>query len=232
MNIAQRLAAVRAAVAAACERAGRPRDAVRLVAVSKTHAAEAIREAYAAGQRDFGENYVQELVAKRRALADLPGIRWHFIGHLQSRKARDLAFPQAFVHGLDSLSAIQKLDAAAREAGLRIPVLLQVNVGDETSKSGVAPEAAGDAARALAACGALSWEGLMTIPPAVANSEAARPFFRRLRALRDSLSQDFDRPLPELSMGMSGDFESAILEGATLVRVGTAIFGHRETRPR
>lgn len=226
MSIAANLAAVRTRIAGAAQAAGRDAGSVTLVAVSKLQPAAAIREAYAAGQRDFGENYVQELAEKRAALADLTEIRWHFIGHLQSRKARELADGRIVVHGLDSASALAKLAATAEAAGTAVPVFIQVNIGDEQSKSGLAPEAVPAFAAQVAGTPGLAWRGLMTIPPAVADAEAARPYFRRMRALRDTLSASFDRPLA-LSMGMSGDYEAAISEGADYVRVGTAIFGSR-----
>lgn len=225
MSIGANLAAVRARIAAAARAAQREPAAVTLIAVSKLQPAAAIREAYAAGQRDFGENYVQELAEKRAALADLAGIRWHFIGHLQSRKARELADGRITVHGLDSDSALTKLAATAAAAGTAVPVFIQVNIGDEEGKSGLAPEAVPAFAAQVAATRGLDWRGLMTIPPAV-DAEAARPYFRRMRALRDTLSTSFGRPLA-LSMGMSGDYEAAISEGADHVRVGTAIFGTR-----
>lgn len=226
MSVAANLAAVRARIAKAAEAAGREAAAVTLVAVSKRQPVEAIREAYAAGQRDFGENYVQELAEKRAALADLAGIRWHFIGHLQSRKARELADGTVVVQGLDSASALAKLSEAGAAAGARVPVFVQVNIGDESSKSGLAVDAVEAFAADVAAAPGLDWRGLMTIPPAVGDAAAARPYFRRMRALRDTLSQRFGRPLA-LSMGMSGDFEAAVAEGADLVRVGTAVFGER-----
>jgi pyridoxal phosphate enzyme (YggS family) len=225
MSIAAALAAVRAQIDAAARAAGRDPAAVTLVAVSKTHPPAAIREAYAAGQRDFGENYVQELVAKRTALADLRDIRWHFIGHLQSRKARDVADGAVWVHGLDAAETAAKLGARAHAAGTAVPVLLEVNVGGEETKHGVPPAGAEALARTVAATPGLALCGLMAIPPAL-DAESARPYFRRMRELRDTLSAKLGAPLA-LSMGMSGDFAAAIAEGADFVRVGTAIFGAR-----
>lgn len=225
MSIAANLTAVRGRVAAAARAAQREPAAVTLIAVSKLQPVDAIREAYAAGQRDFGENYVQELAEKRAALIDLPELRWHFIGHLQSRKARELADGRITVHGLDSASALTKLAATAAAANTAVPVFIQVNIGDEESKSGLAPEAVPAFAAQVAGAPGLDWRGLMTIPPAV-DADAARPYFRRMRTLRDTLSASFGRPLA-LSMGMSGDFEAAVNEGADYVRVGTAIFGAR-----
>lgn len=225
MSIAANLAAVRERLAAAARAAGRDPAGVTLVAVSKLQPAAAIREAYAAGQRDFGENYLQELAAKRAALADLADLRWHFIGHLQSRKARELADGRITVHGLDSASALAKLAANAAAANTAVPVFIQVNIGNEASKSGLVPEAVPAFAAQVAAAAGLDWRGLMTIPPA-ADAAAVRPYFRRMRTLRDTLSASFGRPLA-LSMGMSGDYETAISEGADYVRVGTAVFGAR-----
>jgi PLP dependent protein len=234
MSIGENLFAIRTRIAQAESAAARAPGQVVLVAVSKFQSLSAIREAYAAGQRDFGENYVPDLVEKRVALADLADIRWHFIGHLQSRKAKDLVIPNThgpnthlLVHGLDSRSAVQRLDAAAREAGQRLPVLLQINIGGETSKSGVSAAEAAALGQTLVDAQGLDWRGLMTIPPPASDPINAAAGFRRLRQLRDRLSVDFHLPLPELSMGMSDDFEAAIAEGATLVRVGTAIFGAR-----
>lgn len=227
MSIAENLARVHARMAAAALSVGRAPQTVRLVAVSKTQPPSAIRAAYATGQRDFGENYVQEMLAKQDALRDLADICWHFIGHVQSRKTRDLARPSLWIHGLDSRSAIEKLDARCREAGLRLPVLLQINVGVEATKSGVTPEGAIELGRLLLRTQTLDWRGLMTIPPPL-SGEPLRALFRHMRELRDRLSDALAHPLPELSMGMSADFELAIAEGATIIRVGTAIFGERE----
>jgi pyridoxal phosphate enzyme (YggS family) len=219
--VAGRLAAVRARIDAAARAAGRDPSSVTLVAVSKTQPAEAIRAAYAAGQRDFGENYAQELVAKHAALADLDGLRWHFIGALQRNKAKDVAPRAHVIEAVDRLELARELDKRAAAAGRTLEVLLEVNVGGEASKSGAAPAdvpALVDAVRALPR---LALRGLMTIPPEVDDPADARPYFAALRALAQ------EHGLAELSMGMSHDFEAAIAEGATLVRVGTAIFGAR-----
>jgi PLP dependent protein len=191
---------------------------VTLVAVSKKQPPEAIRDAYAAGQRHFGENYAQEWRAKADALADLPELVWHFIGALQTNKAKYLAGRVGFVHMVDREELARELAKrwAARSEVLR--VFLEVNVAGEGSKSGCRPEDAPALAAAVRALPALALEGLMCIPPA---GEDPRPHFRRLRALRDALG------VRELSMGMSGDFREAIAEGATFVRVGTAVFGAR-----
>jgi PLP dependent protein len=191
---------------------------VTLVAVSKTQPPEAIREAYAAGQRHFGENYAQEWRAKADALADLPELVWHFIGSLQTNKVKVLAGRVAFVHTVDREELARELAKRWGARGEIARVFLEVNVAGEGSKSGCRPEHAAALAAAIRALPALTLEGLMCIPPA---DEDPRPHFRRLRALRDALG------VRELSMGMSGDFREAIAEGATLVRVGTAIFGQR-----
>lgn len=219
-SIAARLEAVRSRVADAARRSGRDPSAVSLVAVSKRQPAQAIEAAYAAGQRLFGENYAQELVAKADALGHLGGIVWHAIGALQTNKARDVARVAAMVETVDRIALADKLEARAAELGRVLPVLIEVNVGDEASKSGCSvaelPRLV-DHARGL---GHLALRGLMAIVPAEGDP---RPHFARLRALRDAhLGAE-----AELSMGMSGDYETAIEEGATIVRVGTAIFGTR-----
>ncbi|MBX7083335.1 MAG: YggS family pyridoxal phosphate-dependent enzyme [Nannocystaceae bacterium] len=225
-DVAQRLAQVHARIEAARARAGA--DAVRLVAVGKHHRAPAIAAAYAAGQRDFGENYAQELADKRAALASAcPELRWHVIGPVQRNKAK-LVVGTALVHTVDRVPLLAALDHQALSLGVTQPVLVQVNVAGEASKSGVAPAELPALLDAFADCGALRCVGLMTMPPA-GPAESARPHFRALRQLRDRLASTA-RPqveLRELSMGMSDDLEVAIEEGATLVRVGTAIFGAR-----
>jgi len=228
-NIQDNIARVEERIAAACRRSGRRREDVRLVAVSKTHPAEAVRTAFAAGLRDFGENRVQEAIAKRQALADL-GATWHLVGHLQSNKARAAREIFDWVHSLDSLRLAEKLDQAAAFGGPRLPVLLEVNLGEETSKAGVRAAEVVALAEQIALLETLDLRGLMVIPPFLENPEGVRPYFRQLRALADEIDR---RNLPnvsmrELSMGMSGDFEVAIEEGATMVRVGTAIFGARQ----
>ena len=221
-TIAARLAEVRGRIAAAAERAGRSAEGVTLLAVSKTKSEAAIREAYAAGQRDFGENYVQELTAKAAALSDLPGLRWHLIGPLQRNKVKQVAPIAALVHTVDRAALAEEIEKRAAAAGRVVPVLIEVNVGGEASKAGCPPGDAAALAAAVRAMPHLSLRGLMTIPPDTEDREEARPFFAALRALRDGIGG-----LPELSMGMSHDFEIAVAEGATIVRVGTAIFGAR-----
>jgi PLP dependent protein len=225
VTLAARLEDTRARIAGAARAAGRKPSDVKLVAVSKNHPVEVIREAYGAGQRAFGESYAQELVAKAEALTDLADIEWHFVGHLQTNKAKLVARQASLVHTVDS-------EALARELGKRcakqrttpLPVLVEVNVGGEPQKAGVTP---GDLAAALAAVQAqpsLALRGLMTVPPAGSLSTARR-IFETLVTLRNL--HGGSAALPELSMGMSGDLESAVAAGATYVRVGTAVFGSR-----
>jgi len=220
MTVATALSEVRARIDAGARAAGRDPSTVRLVAVSKLKPSSAIREAYAAGQRDFGENYAQELAEKAVELADLADIRWHFIGHLQSNKAKLVAPVAHLVHAVDSASLAQAL---AKRAPAPLRVLVEVNVGGEAEKHGVVPDAAGAVLDAIAAEPNLVLAGLMTMPPH--DLDAARSAFEGLVALRDR--HGGTARLPELSMGMSDDLEVAIACGATLVRVGTAIFGAR-----
>jgi pyridoxal phosphate enzyme (YggS family) len=227
-HVRSNLAAVRERLAAAARTSGRQPDDIRLIAVSKTFGADAVRAAYDAGQRDFGENKVQEALQKRDQTADLQ-IRWHLIGHLQSNKSKRAAGAFWAIHSIDSIDLLERVDAASAEAGVRPELFLQVDLAGETTKFG-APE--GDIepiARAAAECRAARMVGLMLLPPFSEDPEAARPYFRRLREIRDRLAADgIDRgQLARLSMGMSHDFEVAIQEGATDVRVGTAIFGTR-----
>ena len=231
MTIAERWHAVKARVAAACERAGRPVDEVTIVAVSKTQPVEAIRAAAAAGAVDFGENYAQELASKAAELAAAPplappgAIRWHFIGRLQRNKAKLVAGRVALVHAVDSIELAEEI---ARRAGAASqPILLAVNLAGEVTKGGVIAAAAPAIAGALAGIAGTSLDGLMTMPPPSDDPEASRPHFEALRALRDRLRDELGRPLPVLSMGMSHDYEVAIACGATHVRIGTAIFGAR-----
>ena len=225
-TIAERWQEVRARVDAACERAGRAPSDVTIIAVSKTHPAAAVREAGAAGATDFGENYAQELVSKRAELTDL-AIRWHFIGRLQRNKAKFVAGQVALVHAVDTVELAAEL--GKRSAAVQ-PVLLAVNAADEETKGGVTAEDAAKLARAIVAVPNIRLDGLMTMPPPSEDPEASRPYFERLRALRDGLTGELGQPLPVLSMGMSGDFEVAIACGATHVRIGTAIFGARPPR--
>ena len=222
MTIADRWREVRARVDAACVKAGRDPASVTIVAVSKTHPIEAVREAAAAGATDFGENYAQELATKR---ASLPDVRWHFIGRLQSNKAKLVAGQVALVHAVDSVSLATEL--AKRAAGAIQPVLLSVNVADEATKGGVSTSTTPALAASIAKVPGIRLDGLMTMPPPSDDPETSRPVFEALAELRDRLAADLGQPLPVLSMGMSGDYEVAIACGATHVRVGTAIFGAR-----
>lgn len=222
-EIAERLAGVRARIEGASARSSRDPGSVRLIAVSKTKPAAAIREAYAAGQRDFGENYAQELVQKAAELDDLTDLRWHFIGHLQSNKAKDVAPLVHLVHTVDSQRLAQELGKRASKDGRTLAVLVEVNVGGEAQKHGASKEELPKLIEAIDAQPGLALRGLMTIPPH--DVFEARRAFEALAALRDR--HGGSEKLPELSMGMSDDLEVAIASGATLVRVGTAIFGAR-----
>ena len=230
-NIADRLAGIRERMAAAARSAGRDPASIRLVAVSKTFPIDAIREAYAAGHRDFGENRVQEALQKIASATDLE-IRWHLLGHLQLNKARKAGLVFAAIHSVDSLELLKRIDAAAVEAGRTAELLLQVDLAGEATKSGAAPDEVPRLFDAAAACRAVRVTGLMTLPPLPDSPEDARPWFRQLRELRDRWLTSGVPPemLCELSMGMSGDFEVAIQEGSTMVRVGTAIFGSRHVQ--
>jgi PLP dependent protein len=231
MSIPQNIAVIRERIAAAANRAGRSAEGVALVAVSKTHPPERIREAYHAGLRLFGENRVQEFAGKAGALADLAAAEWHMIGHLQTNKAGKAVELFGSVDSVDSVKVAEKLDSAAGALNKKLGVLIEINVGGEAAKSGVAPDSQELEELLLAAprLEALEFRGLMTVPPFTDDPEAARPYFRRLRELRNAIAA---RRLPAvgtdvLSMGMSHDFEIAIEEGSTCVRVGTAIFGER-----
>jgi pyridoxal phosphate enzyme (YggS family) len=226
--IADRLTEVRSRIAAAARSAGREPSSIRLFAVSKTSPVELIREAYDAGQRDFGENRVQEGLQKIETSADLE-IRWHLLGHLQANKARKAAAAFATIQSVDSVDLLQKLDHAAGDAGTMPELLVQVDLAGETTKFGAAPGEVPKLFEAAERLQAARVVGLMTLPPAPDIPEDARPWFRQLRGLRDGWLAAGVPPvmLRELSMGMSGDFEVAIEEGATMVRVGTAIFGSR-----
>ena len=228
MTIADRLAGVRARIAAAARSAGRDPSSIRLVAVSKTFPIDAIREAYAAGQREFGENRVQEALQKIASTSDL-GIKWHLLGHLQTNKAKKAAPAFSTIHSVDSVELLQKIDAAAADAGRAPELLIQVDLAGEATKFGVPPADVLPLFDAAVRCRAARVAGLMTLPPIPESPEDARPWFRRLRELRDQWLASGVPPsmLAELSIGMSGDFEVAIQEGSTMVRVGTAIFGTR-----
>ena len=227
-HIPRRLAEIRDRIANAAIRAGRKPEDVRLIAVSKTHPVDAVRAAADAGQLDFGENKVQEALQKIAQAADTR-LRWHLIGHLQSNKARKAAAAVGSIHAIDSVELLRKIDQGAREAGRTVDVLIQVDLALEATKFGAPVGEVRGIVDAAAGCTAIRLTGLMLLPPIVEDPETARPWFAQLRGLRDELVASgvaADR-LRELSMGMSHDFESAIAEGATMVRVGTAIFGER-----
>ncbi|HEY6369987.1 MAG TPA: YggS family pyridoxal phosphate-dependent enzyme [Candidatus Sulfotelmatobacter sp.] len=231
MSILENITLLHERIAEAARRTGRRPEEIVLMAVTKTHAPERIREAHAAGLCLFGENRVQEFAGKASALADLPGVKWHMIGHLQTNKAGKAAELFGAVDSVDSVKLVEKLDAAARSMGKTLGVLIEINVGGEAAKSGVSPDSRDLENLLLAAprFEALEVRGLMTVPPFTDDPEDARPYFRKLRELRTSIAA---RRLPAinmdtLSMGMSHDFEVAIGEGSTCVRVGTAIFGDR-----
>jgi len=231
MPISENIARVRERVAEAARRAGRRPEEIALMAVSKTHPPERIREAYAAGLRLFGENRVQEFAGKAAALTGLTGAEWHMIGHLQTNKASKAAELFGAVDSVDSVKLAEKLDASARSLGKKLAVLIEINVGGEAAKSGVAPDSRDLEELLLAAprFEALEFRGLMTVPPFTGDPEGARPYFRTLRELRNSVAARRLHAIrmDTLSMGMSHDFEVAIDEGSTCVRVGTAIFGER-----
>ncbi len=228
-SIASRRAAILECIARAAERVGRDPASVSLLAVSKTQPAAAVRAAAAAGQTLFGENRVAEGIGKIEALAgDLPALSWRLIGPLQTNKVKAALQWFAMVESLDRERLAARLEVALPHGSPAYPVLIEVNVGGEPSKSGVSPAGVEALTGAVLARGRLDVRGLMTVPPFDPDPEAARPHFRRLREIRNRLAGRFGRPFPELSMGMSHDFEVAVEEGATEVRVGTALFGPRE----
>ncbi len=228
MIIADRLAGIRERIAAAARSAGRDPSSVRLVAVSKTFPIDVVREAWDAGQRDFGENRVQEALPKISASADLT-IRWHLLGHLQTNKARRAAQAFSMIQSVDNLELLYKLDRAATESGATPELMVQVDLAHEATKFGASPDEARRILDAARSCRAARVTGLMILPPVPDTPEDARPWFRGLRELRDRWQSEGVPGvlLGELSMGMSQDFEVAVQEGATIVRVGTAIFGSR-----
>jgi pyridoxal phosphate enzyme (YggS family) len=230
MSIASNLTAIRARIDAACQRSQRDPASVRLVAVSKTHPAASVAAAAAAGQVIFGENYVQEFVAKAEEVH--APVQWHFIGSLQSNKVKYLVGRVAMIHSVDRLSLAEELDRQWGKLGQTLEILIEVNLGDEESKGGASADAAIELVRRVATLPHLQICGLMALPPYLEDAEAVRPYFRRLRELAERISAAniAGVVMRELSMGMSHDFEVAIEEGATLVRVGTAIFGARGAR--
>jgi PLP dependent protein len=226
--LAENLERVRQRIARAAARCGRQSSEITIVAVSKTFPAEAIRAAFEAGLRHFGENRVQEWESKEPHLRDLAAT-WHLVGHLQSNKARRAAHLFGRVDSVDSTALAKKLDAAAEE-GKALPILIEVHLSDEAAKSGVAESELPALAEAISAMPRVELLGLMTIPPYFDDASRVRPYFAKLRKLRDGLAHALGKPLPVLSMGMSHDFEVAIEEGATEIRLGTAIFGERKAR--
>lgn len=227
-DIAENLAEIRSLIAAACLRAGRDSSSVELIAVSKTFTADAVREAFNAGQMLFGESRLQEAEPKIDLLP--AALHWHFIGRVQRNKVRKILPLFEVIHAMDSLRLAQYMDEVSKELGVFPKVFLQVNVGGESSKGGFEPEELRSEMERLLSLERLEILGLMCIPPIGAGAESARQWFVALRELRDDLQREFGVPLPCLSMGMSGDFEVAIEEGATHVRVGSAIFGKRAYR--
>jgi pyridoxal phosphate enzyme (YggS family) len=224
-TFADRLAAIRHEIAEAAARAGRSPEEIELVAVSKTHPPEAVSEAVQAGQFLFGESRVQEARGK---IAEAPGrARWHFIGHLQKNKIRHALPLFELIHSVDSMELARDLQRIADEAGAHPRVLLEVNLAGEATKFGFKPDQLCAEMEELLGLSRLTIEGLMTIPPPAPDPEQTRPHFSALRELRGQLETEFHMKLPQLSMGMSGDFAVAVEEGATLVRVGTALFGER-----
>jgi hypothetical protein len=226
-SLADRYQRIRSLVAEAAHKAGRSPESIRLVAVSKYVPASSVREAHALGIQDFGESRVQDALPKRDELSDLD-VRWHFIGHLQTNKVSRVVGDFLLIHSVDSWRLAEALDSEARARGVVQSILLQVNTSGESSKYGTSPEdAPALLERVLQALPHLRVEGLMTMAPRAATAEASRPFFRRLRELRDALNERLpaDRRLEQLSMGMSQDFTVAVEEGATLIRIGSGLFG-------
>lgn len=226
VSIEERLGAVEERICAACRRAGRDRASVTLVGVSKTQPPEVVAEAIRAGVGVLGENRVQEGLAKAPLC---PAAQWHLIGALQRNKVRHALSLFTTIHAVDSIECLRDIARVQEQMGTRPGVMLEVNVAAEPTKKGFSPQGAADAVRAVLEDGVVNLEGLMCIPPWAPDPEASRPRFRALRQLRDSLERQFGICLPSLSMGMSGDFEVAIEEGATHVRIGTAIFGRRNS---
>ena len=229
MSIPQNVSFILKRIAGAAQRVGRSPDEITLMAVTKTVGPTRIQEVYQAGIRVFGENQVQEFAAKASALGDLDGAQWHLIGHLQSNKSSRAAELFASVDSLDSLRLARRLNVAAHDSGKKLKTLVEVNIGGEASKHGVRPDSPElcDLLQRSVELTHLEICGLMTVPPFTEDVECARPYFRRLRELRDALAKSSGLKLNTLSMGMSHDFEIAIEEGSTCVRIGTAIFGER-----
>lgn len=223
--IADILARVQERIEAACQRAGRQKEAVEVLAVTKTHGPEVVREAFEAGLTIAAENKVQEAAWK---IPESPsGVTWHLIGHLQRNKVRAALEYFSCIHSVDSIDLIRRIDLVASECGKRPDILLEVNVSGEASKFGLSPEQLPDAIEAALGTSNVTLLGLMTMAPFTTDPETARPVFRALRELRDQMEQRFAIALPQLSMGMSGDYEVAVEEGATWLRLGTVLFGER-----
>jgi PLP dependent protein len=225
INFSGRLDAIRGRMAEACRRAGRPVDAVELIAVTKTFGPDAVRDAWEAGVRIMGENRVQEAAAKIPQCASGPD--WHLIGHLQRNKVRPALELFSCIHAVDSLKLLEQVDRVAEGTGARPSILLEINASGESSKFGLRPGAAPAVIERALSLRNLTLEGLMTMAPIAPDPETTRPVFARVRKCRDRWEQTFGIALPRLSMGMSGDFEVAIEEGATWIRIGTALFGNR-----
>ena len=225
MDFSRRIENVKNAIRSACLDAGRPADAARLIAVSKTFPADYVRNFYETGQREFAENKVQELAAKTLVLPQ--DICWHMIGHLQSNKVASAVSNASWIDSVDSIKLLQRIDRIAGEKGVTPQILLEVNLGEEENKTGASWDLLPELAKAAKAATNCHWVGLMGMAPK-SDTETVRKCFSRLAEARDELQRDLDVILPELSMGMSGDFRTAISCGATMVRIGTALFGARD----
>lgn len=227
-DIPSNLEVIRQQITRACVKSNRNPSSVTLIAVSKTKSSSLIRAAYDSGQSDFGENYVQEMLQKQKELSDLK-ISWHFIGHLQRRKVKEIVGQVKLIHSLDSEKLAQEIAKEATKKKLIQNCLLQIKLGDEETKSGTLPSEAAAFLKNCSSLTSIKITGLMTLPPPMPQPEQARPFFHKLRLLQEQLNQQtiYPFPLTELSMGMSHDFPIAIEEGATLIRIGTALFGER-----
>jgi hypothetical protein len=226
MDFSENLNSIRERIRAACDRCDREPNSVTLLAVSKTHPPETIQTAVNCGQIFFGENKIQEAKAK---IPNCPGkVRWHFIGHLQSNKVRDAVELFEMIQSVDSLSLAREISKRCEQAAKQMPILLEVNVAGEASKFGYKPERLLAELKELRSLPRLTIQGLMALPPFATEAEKSRPHFQRLRELKSQCEEILDAPLPHLSMGMSGDFEIAIELGATIVRIGTALFGPRQ----
>jgi pyridoxal phosphate enzyme (YggS family) len=226
VSLAENLDSIQQRIRAACERAGRNPESVTLLAVTKGQPPEVVSEAGKLGVTFFGENKIQEAKAKIPLCSGK--LRWHFIGHLQTNKCRDAVELFEMIHSVDSLHVAQEISKRAEQAGKRMPILLEVNLAGEASKFGYRPEKLEAELSQLNALPRVEIHGLMTVPPWTSNAENVRPIFRQMRKIKERAEQELGAPLPHLSMGMTGDFEVAIEEGATFVRIGTALFGPRK----